>query len=138
MKQKHKYAQALRWIADGEEVQARIQEGPWALLNDFNNEHSTNILKGAVHSFSDYEFRIKPKTVKIGSREVEAPVLAPEAGTELWYANTAHGCRIEPFRFSENPHPHIADRVASGQAFANSEAALAAHEAISALLRGDA
>lgn len=78
-----------------------------------------------------YEFRIKPRTVKIGSVEIEAPVLEPMDGQRIWYVNA--GGEV----YSNTPG-NVRQEIASGHAFASREAALAAFEAITALLRGEA
>lgn len=84
-----------------------------------------------------WEFRLKPRTVKIGSREVEAPVLEHVEGQTLWIcAPTGEPERIEHGAY--HPDSYVALRVKNGQAFASPEAAVAAHEAITALLRGEA
>lgn len=72
-KTEHKYAQVLRWIADGEEVQGKITAGSWADLQNFSEEHSTAILKGDPHPFSNYEFRLKPRTITVNGREIVEP-----------------------------------------------------------------
>lgn len=131
MKTEHKYAQVLRWIADGEDVQWQSVTGEWrdqgprVTLTDVNGE--------------DYpldRYRVKPRTVQIGSRMVEAPVLEPVAGQEIWIC-AADG---EPQAYAGggyHPISYCAHHVKNGKAFASAEAARAAHEAIAALLRGE-
>lgn len=81
-----------------------------------------------------FNFRIKPRTVKIGDREVEAPVLTPSVGQELWFVNTMRGCELESFY--ANDHVHVRARIAAGLCFTSGAAAVAAHEAMTTLLRG--
>lgn len=121
--------QAALWAIEGKDVQYRLssRSGEWDSMSRCTDHEMGCLMRGGWSA--DWEFRLKPRTVKIGNREVEAPVLEPEPGAELWFVNTMHGCRVEPFRFSGNPHPHIADRVSAGRAFASSGAALAAYEA---------
>lgn len=131
----HKYAQALRWLADGKEVEVRWGSRPeWLPLSNRNEIVNDEIMRGA----GGYEFRLKPRTVKIGSREVEAPVLEPvlEPGTpgSVWTWNSDY-CRP-----SEHPDRSCVatEQYALGLCFATEEACRAAHDAIHALLRGEA
>lgn len=128
MATEHKYAHVLRWIADGKAVQIRWGKDPrWMPLEQRNEIVNDEILRGV----GDYEFRIKPRTVKIGSREVEAPVLEPAEGQELWYWNY----KYEEPRQSRVPSMNKAH---AGVYFASPEACRAAHQALTELLTGSA
>lgn len=124
----HRYAEALRWIADGKDVQVRWGSKPdWLEMSKRSEIVNDEVLRGV----GAYEFRLKPRTVKIGRREVESPVLEPVEGQELWYWSHDYG---EPRR-SRSPRP---SKVESGCYFASADAARAAHSALTALLRGEA
>ena len=84
MKTEHEYAQVLRWIADGETVQAYdlqigefVDKAPEALLlMIFSQEPAPG------------NFRIKPRTILINGREVPEPMrVAPEVGIMCWVAD---------------------------------------------------
>lgn len=81
-----------------------------------------------------YEFRLKPRTVKIGSREVEAPVLDPQIGQELWYWDQG---LWEPVKAEGDQALKSCDFTEAGLFFASPEACRAAREAVTALMRGE-
>lgn len=124
MKKEHKYAQAFRWMADGEDVQ--IQWGcdlRWHALKVPNDVVNDEIMRGN----GDYRFRLKPKTIRIGDREIEAPVMSGEG-----YYITQDGHAYRWFEDSAlNPRIDLQKR---GLVYASEEAARAAQEAITALL----
>ena len=125
MKKEHKYAQALRWMADGEIVQIKWERsGGWLPMNARNEYVNDQVLRG----LDGYEFRIKPKTIRIGDREIEAPVMSgpgyfiTDIGTELqWFGN-------------EVDRKSYADMQQRGRVFASVEAARAARAAVEVLL----
>lgn len=74
MKKEHVYAQALRWVADGEYVEAKLKLGQfWGMRfpHDFSPEFLQQMMKGG-EQLHDYEFRIKPRTITVNGREVQA------------------------------------------------------------------
>lgn len=72
-KQEHKYAQVLRWLADGEKIQVNVNG--WTTLSE--EGVLRNILIG-THN----EFRLAPRTIRVNGVEVPAPErVAPERGT---------------------------------------------------------
>lgn len=125
MKKEHKYAQAFRWMADGEDVQISWgRAGGWLSMRECNEYVNDQIMRGD----DGYVFRLKPKTIPIGDREIEAPVMSgpghfvTDTGHELqWFADSRD---VESF----------ADMQKNGRVFASIEAARAAQEAITALL----
>lgn len=126
--QEHKYALALRWIAEGKDVQIRWgSKRDWLEMSERNEIVNDEVLRGA----GEYEFRLKPRTVKIGSREIEAPVLEPVEGQTLWYWDNIAWAP----RKSSGTHEEWAR---DGHCFASLEACQAAHEAWVALMRGEA
>ena len=127
MKKEHPHAQVLRWIADGEEVQARMSDGSetwWNFPGKYSHAPERKVLLGEP---SELEFRIKPKTIPIGDREIEAPVMSGPG-----YYITDHG---DVFHwFGEATLDAGTNYQKHGRVFATEEAARAAQEAITALL----
>lgn len=124
MKKEHKYAQAFRWMADGEDVQISWgRAGGWLSMRECNEYVNDQIMRGD----DGYVFRIKPKTITVGDREIEAPVMS---GPGYFFTN--HGA---VFRWFEDAklNPPI-DLQKLGWVYATEEAARAAQEAITALL----
>lgn len=127
MKTEHKYAQVLRWIADGEQVQWQSSNGQWL------DESAEGVLQEILSDkFIVDRYRIKPKTIMIGDVECEAPLMSPEIDKELWVFSVEEmdACLTyhDPY-FSKSRN--AAD---SGLFFASKEACLAAHNAITKLL----
>lgn len=133
MKQEHKYAQVLRWIADGETVEWKFDNSEWVPLVNVNvTNHTLGLL--LKNEWADgYKFRIKPRTIMIGSLEVEAPVKLGELESkEAWILTTA-GC-VEPVdKFSEL---YVREACKTGFVFAKKQDAEKARDAITALLTG--
>ena len=128
---KHVYAEALRWMADGETIIARRNGGTEAIFPD---EHSTPSIVSVIDGEEGWEFRLKPRTVIIGSREVEAPVLEPGALEIVWYWDTDYQAPD-----STPASSHYALRLyEKGLSFATKDSCRAAHDAIHSLLRGEA
>lgn len=122
MKKEHPHAQVLRWIADGETLQAVRQGGGW---EDISSEQA---LEAAATTNGVLAIRIKPKKITIGDREIDAPVMSgpgyfiSDFGTVLeWFDDVRDS---DGYRLLQ----------ASGRVFATREAACAAHRAITALL----
>lgn len=135
MKTEHRYAQALRWIADGKNLQIRWGKDPrWMELPERNEIVMDEILRGV----GAYEFRIKPRTVKIGNREIEAPVLEPEEGQELWYCATCPrtGERYTASLMFTHDSPTCVGLQSARQLYLSGEAATTARDAWVALVDG--
>ena len=121
MKKEHPNAQVLRWIADGETLQAVRQGGGWETIS------SDRALEDVATTNGVLAIRIKPKTIPIGDREIEAPVMSGPG-----YYITDHG---DAFRwFGEATLDPGANLQKLGRVYATEEAARAAQEAITALL----
>lgn len=120
MKKEHPHAQVLRWIADGETVQVQFAK-------DWHDLSLEGLLRHIAEPRGDYPFRLKPKTITVGDREIEAPVMSGEG-----YYITDHGT---VYRWFDEPglNPQI-DLQKLGRVYATEEAARAAQEAITALL----
>ena len=79
----HVNAEILRAIADGEKVQYRHFRNllEWETFDNEDTFVCWKLLAGS----DVYEWRIAPKTVKIGDCEVPAPCwLPPEVGQKFW------------------------------------------------------
>lgn len=132
------YKQALSAFLEGKTVESRYPSWPdsqeWRSLEDETSEHLGGLLRGEWDD--EFEFRLKPRTVKIGSRDVEAPVLDPVEGQMVYehrsYVDGKHFVRALPFDSG------LAASAVSGKLFSNKDAAIAAFDAIQALLRGEA
>lgn len=124
MKKEHKYAQAFRWMADGEDVQVSWgRAGGWLPMRECSEYVNDQIMRGD----DGYVFRLKPKTITVGDREIEAPVMSGPG-----YYITDHG---DVFRwFGEATIDPGANLQKLGRVYATEEAARAAQEAITALL----
>lgn len=103
----------------------------WNDLSADNTEVWPSLLRTDGRESYLFKFRIKPRTVKIGSREVEAPVLEPVEGQTVWYWDSVHWKPVA----SGGRHE---DWAQDGWYFASPEACRAAHEAWAALMRGEA
>lgn len=94
MKTEHKYAQVLRWIADGEDVQARLPgsevSGEFeSLIGNFNAWNYSDDWKQCLLSGDfgghEWEFRLKPRTITVNGREIVAgETAAPELRSTYW------------------------------------------------------
>lgn len=120
MKQEHMYAQALRWIADGEVIEYSYRASPdvWTLLEARPTAPCAVIIFGG----GGYSFRIKKKTVKIGEREVEAPLGKSESHAGFYYF-------VDPINETVGSSQHRREAF-SAPVFSTEEAALAFHRAI--------
>ena len=126
MKKEHPHAQVLRWIADGETVQAQFNgDGVWDCMDSLDDHVLAGLLAGLV---KNWEFRLKPKTIPIGDREIEAPI---KSGPGYFITDTGHEL---PWFDDERDKNSFADMQENGRVFASIEAARAAQEAITALL----
>lgn len=130
------YSDLIKAYADGKTVEfadSYVNDCGWYALEADNTEVLQYFMRTDGHTEGRFQFRLKPRTVKIGSREVEAPVLEPKEGERLWYVN-ADG---QAYSLLFNPSD-VGGEVDSGRAFASKEAALSAFSAVTLLLRGEA
>lgn len=125
MKKEHPHAQVLRWIADGETVQSKCKISErWLNLSELNAGVLVSVLQGDASR----EFRIKPKTITVGDREIEAPVMS---GPGVFISET--GVALD-WLGDHRDHPAYEGMQRRGRVFASIEAARAAQEAFTVLL----
>lgn len=128
----HKYAQVLRWIADGKKVQCKAHWNEhFSQITDVLNENGLiALLNGTLAD--EFEFRLAPSTVKVGDVEIEAPLSECEEGATvfvLWTDGSVGS--IDSYKTEVG----IA-MLESGRIFRTREAAEAAHAAWVKLMRG--
>lgn len=79
----HKHAWFLREVADGvpsSKFEANYRGHGWKNLNE------SPVMNGIATSPDDYEIRRKPRTIRIGSRDVPAPLdEMPEEGERYYF-----------------------------------------------------
>ena len=72
--------QAMRWWLDGKEVQVRQPGDDWSLVLPASHDNGAY-----VRFFDEYEYRIKPSTIRIGGYDVPEPVREPlQVGDEYY------------------------------------------------------
>lgn len=75
MKTEHKYAQVLRWIADGETFQCVTTEG----YLDCDSGFVIRLIASGNSAPPD-KFRLKPRTITVNGREIVAGEDSPPTG----------------------------------------------------------
>lgn len=124
----HKYAQALRWIAEGKDLEVRWGASPtWMKLRERGEIVNDEIMRG----MGEYEFRLKPALIRVGIHEIEAPLRSARHGSDAYAHSAAGGINHITLNTSNEEHVHA---LANGRLFATPEAAKAAYDAITALL----
>lgn len=128
----HKYAQVLRWIADGKKVQCKAHWNEhFSQITDVLNENGlSELLNGTLSDC--FEFRVAPRTVKVGDVEIEAPLSECQEG-ETVFVMLADGS-VETMEFSKTQYGVAA--LEACRLFRTPEAAEAAHAAWVKLMRG--
>lgn len=124
----HTYAEVLGWIAAGERVQRLDHTNVWQ-----DQRPSTTLNEIARELYGVTRYRKAPRTIKIGNREVEAPILNPTTGQTVY--RKVHDSKFQTVDAAYIPA--FRRIAAEGCYFASPEAAIAAHDAIVALLRGE-
>jgi hypothetical protein len=122
MKKEHPHAQVLRWIADGETLQTVRHGGGWETIS------SDLALEQVMTTNGVLAIRIKPKTITVGDREIEAPVMS---GPGVFISET--GVALD-WLGDHRDHPAYEGMQRRGRVFASIEAARAAQEAFTVLL----
>lgn len=121
MKQEHKYAQVLRWIADGEKIQVNVNG--WTTLS---KEGALRHILTGTHN----EFRLAPRTIIVNGVEVPAPeVVKPQRGTK-YYVSTVE--RENTYYLEAIWDEHCLDRfwLNRGLVYLNKEDAIARAKAM--------
>ena len=130
----HVNAEILRAIADGEKVQYRdttsveswARTGPWKDFDVNSIEACWNLLAPGKH-----QWRIAPKTIKIGDYVVPEPCReVPEVGQKVWAIHPTN--QVEPFTWYSSKACHRA--LNGGFVHLTEEAAQQHYEAIKSLL----
>jgi len=125
--EENKYAQVLRWIADGEDVQWQQSDGKW--INQRSGETLSEI--GSEY-YAPGRYRLAPRTLTIAGLEIQSPLAHASVGHAV-YSTAATG-DITKISFSGSAAHYEA--LKNGRLFATPEAAKAAYDAITALLTG--
>jgi len=122
MTKEHSHAQVLRWIADGKTV---LYCGV---------DYSNSAILSAINDFRPVEnFTLAPRRIKVGSREINAPLReAPADGTKYW----SIGEDGDVFRAEWSGHPSDEDRVKYGNVWTTEADATAARDAVRDLMMG--
>lgn len=124
----HKYAQALRWISEGKDLEIRWGASPtWMKLRERGEIVNDEIMRGV----GEYEFRLKTATIRIAHHVTEAPLRSAAHGSDAYACSAAGGINHITLNTSNEEHVHA---LANGRLFATPEAAKAAYDAITALL----
>lgn len=128
----HEYAQVLRWIADGKEVQfSHPDVHGWLDLTQLSQPALSSFFAGE----NGWEFRLKPRTITIAGRQIEEPVDAEYAlknRSTCYVVLSDGGVRLA----STLPEFVIRLAAQTGFVFAREDAGLRALEAIKAALKG--
>jgi len=124
----NKYAQVLRWIADGVSVQFQTEhDGEWT-----HQDWGTTLEEIAGSIYEPERYRIEPRTMSIAGREIEAPLTAIAIHQEVWMCD-GEGSPVS-IRYASMPaFESLKD---SGRLFATQSAAKAAYLAVTDLLTG--
>lgn len=102
MKTEHKYAQVLRWIADGEDVQFHYEVSGWT------TESCVAILEAvAAQTYPANLFRLKPRTITVNGREIVAgETVEPSFGTKYYAADPYSTVFFSDDKWSGWPEHH--------------------------------
>lgn len=123
----NKYAQVLRWIADGESPQFQDSFGGW-----HHQSWETTLSEIASSTYEPERYRIEPRTMTIAGREIEAPLTAIAVHQEVWMCDGEGN----PVSIRYASMPAFESLRDSGRLFATQSAAKAAYLAITDLLTG--
>lgn len=124
----NKYAQVLRWIADGEIIQWQSKDGEWGI-----QDWEYTLSEIAANEYGPGRYRRKPRTLKIAGKTIEAPLVTAAHGSDAYACSAASAVNHITCNINSEEH---ADALTNGRLFATPEAAKAAYDAITALLTG--
>lgn len=133
----HKYAQVLRWIADGKKVQV-LSEGvlgdsAWKPIAEVM---SPDCWKEVIDEVDEYEFRLAPRTVKVGDVEIESSIRDAIHGQSVYWVNQFGEAVSFKYLVMDSLHENLMNQ---GKLFAAKEAAEAAHDAwVKLMTQGEA
>lgn len=129
----HKYAQVLRWIADGKRVQGKsIDSSEWVDVKEWG---AYKFQLAFQDGEGGYQFRLVPRTVKVGDVEIEAPLDSAAHGSTAYFCDDFGAAHEIGVMLGSMHHAAL---LQSGRLFSSAEAAEAAHAAWVKLMRGDA
>jgi len=118
----HSHAQVLRWIADGKRVAHRGQA-----------DSAASILRIVALEQPLHEFTLAPRRIKVGSREINAPLREAPASGGLYWIVDCDG-KVRSTRWSE--HVFDGGALAHGNVWATEADATAARDAWRDLMMG--
>jgi hypothetical protein len=133
MKTEHEHAWLLRAIADGETIQHQDSSGRWQ--DETTSRVACEILNSAQLLRN---YRIKPRTVRIGKYDVAAPMSAAavlQIGTRYWSLSCYNAEGLTWCHEWRND-PVDNTLLSSGMCWLKQEDAQVAAKAISGLLKG--
>lgn len=109
----HPYAEILRAIADGKQIQSKL-EGEWV-----DRSYPMALQDISLNRIDRDSIRVKPKTIRIGEFDVPEPLrVAPEIGTEYWVMDLR-----EAFGSFWEDHALDFDRLSQGRIHLSEESA---------------
>lgn len=92
----HPYADILRAIADGHQIERRHTDGIWrvVMLNPLLDV-------AAMDRAAPEDYRIKPRTIRIGEFDVPEPLrVAPTVGSLYWSIHFGNDAGIGSFKWN--------------------------------------
>lgn len=123
----NKYAQVLRWIADGDSVQFQKGDGDWE-----QQDWRLTLEEIVASEYAPERYRVEPRMLTIAGRDIESPLTLIAHNQEVWMCD-ATGSAVS-IRYVSMPHfDSLRD---SGRLFATQSAAIAAYLAVTDLLTG--
>lgn len=121
----HPYAEILRAIADGHQVQWQDPTGRWR-----DQTVCTTLHEISSESYGPDRYRIKPRTININGHEVPEPLRAmPKAGTKVFWPSFVSDDLVEHAVASLRDQT-ICNLLRIGMLHSNHEAAVAHAQAL--------
>lgn len=123
MKTEHKYAQVLRWIADGESIQVKTNRGVFVDLDESQVQGTLRNIGGGL-CVEPEDFRLKPRTITVNGREIVAGEREALQPAESYFV--ADPTAYEYFvSYCWSAHPVNLDHLARGLVHLTKENAIA-------------
>lgn len=123
----HKYAQLLRWIAEGKKLQWKASAGDW-----MSQSHEETLGEIASDMYGPGRYRLEPRTITINGREIEAPVQVDEVEESSWFIGD-RGAVLPSEAYAKS---YLCELAEIGRVFRSRDSAQAASDAITSLLLG--